>query len=105
MCNICNCLIFKYLNIQIFTTLFETLQNEEVFKKWVNRTVQSSAFEWKLNFFDFFFRDSHDHEATAMVKAQFMQLWDGLETRWGEMHQVLKYSEDLSNEPVWYSDH
>ncbi len=26
-------------------------------------------------------RDSHDHEATAMVKAQFMQLWDGLETR------------------------
>ena len=31
----------------------------------------------------FFFkcsRDSHDHEATAMVKAQFMQMWDGLET-------------------------
>jgi ATPase family AAA domain-containing protein 1 len=26
-------------------------------------------------------RDSHDHEATAMVKAQFMQLWDGLETQ------------------------
>lgn len=26
-------------------------------------------------------RDSHDHEATAMVKAQFMQMWDGLETR------------------------
>jgi hypothetical protein len=26
-------------------------------------------------------RDSNDHEATAMVKAQFMQLWDGLETR------------------------
>lgn len=25
-------------------------------------------------------RDSHDHEATAMVKAQFMTLWDGLET-------------------------
>ena len=25
-------------------------------------------------------RDSHDHEATAMVKAQFMQMWDGLET-------------------------
>lgn len=25
-------------------------------------------------------RDSHDHEATAMVKAQFMKLWDGLET-------------------------
>jgi len=25
-------------------------------------------------------RDTHDHEATAMVKAQFMQMWDGLET-------------------------
>jgi len=25
-------------------------------------------------------RNSHDHEATAMVKAQFMTLWDGLET-------------------------
>lgn len=25
-------------------------------------------------------RDSHDHEATAMIKAQFMQMWDGLET-------------------------
>lgn len=25
-------------------------------------------------------RDSHDHEATAMVKALFMTLWDGLET-------------------------
>lgn len=25
-------------------------------------------------------RDSHDHEATLMVKAQFMKLWDGLET-------------------------
>ena len=25
-------------------------------------------------------RDSHDHEATAMVKAQFMTLWDGLDT-------------------------
>ena len=25
-------------------------------------------------------RDAHDHEATAMVKAQFMQMWDGLET-------------------------
>lgn len=25
-------------------------------------------------------RDSHDHEATAMVKAQFMTLWDGVET-------------------------
>lgn len=25
-------------------------------------------------------RDSHDHEATAMVKAQFMTLWDGIET-------------------------
>lgn len=25
-------------------------------------------------------RDSHDHEATAMLKAQFMTLWDGLET-------------------------
>lgn len=25
-------------------------------------------------------RDTHDHEATAMVKAQFMTLWDGLET-------------------------
>ena len=25
-------------------------------------------------------RDSHDHEATAMVKAQFMTLWDGLNT-------------------------
>lgn len=25
-------------------------------------------------------RDSHDHEATAMIKAQFMTLWDGLET-------------------------
>lgn len=25
-------------------------------------------------------RDSHDHEATAMIKAQFMQLWDGLST-------------------------
>lgn len=25
-------------------------------------------------------RDSNDHEATAMVKAQFMTLWDGLET-------------------------
>ena len=23
-------------------------------------------------------RDSRDHEATAMIKAQFMQLWDGL---------------------------
>lgn len=23
-------------------------------------------------------RDSHDHEATAMMKAQFMMLWDGL---------------------------
>ncbi len=23
-------------------------------------------------------RNSHDHEATAMIKAQFMQLWDGL---------------------------
>lgn len=22
-------------------------------------------------------RDSHDHEATAMMKAQFMSLWDG----------------------------
>ncbi len=26
-------------------------------------------------------RDSHDHEATAMIKAQFMQLWDGLSTK------------------------
>lgn len=26
-------------------------------------------------------RDSHDHEATAMVKAQFMTLWDGLDTQ------------------------
>ena len=25
-------------------------------------------------------RDQHDHEATAMIKAQFMQLWDGLTT-------------------------
>lgn len=25
-------------------------------------------------------RDAHDHEATAMIKAQFMQMWDGLET-------------------------
>jgi len=25
-------------------------------------------------------RDQHDHEATAMIKAQFMQLWDGLST-------------------------
>jgi len=25
-------------------------------------------------------RDQHDHEATAMIKAQFMQLWDGLAT-------------------------
>ncbi|OQR71725.1 26S proteasome regulatory subunit-like, partial [Tropilaelaps mercedesae] len=25
-------------------------------------------------------RDSHDHEATAMMKAQFMTLWDGLTT-------------------------
>ncbi len=25
-------------------------------------------------------RDHHDHEATAMIKAQFMQLWDGLTT-------------------------
>lgn len=25
-------------------------------------------------------RDSHDHEATAMMKAQFMTLWDGLIT-------------------------
>ncbi len=25
-------------------------------------------------------RDCHDHEATAMIKAQFMQMWDGLET-------------------------
>lgn len=25
-------------------------------------------------------RDASDHEATAMVKAQFMQMWDGLET-------------------------
>ncbi|XP_014669294.1 PREDICTED: ATPase family AAA domain-containing protein 1-like isoform X2 [Priapulus caudatus] len=25
-------------------------------------------------------RDSHDHEATAMMKAQFMSLWDGLVT-------------------------
>lgn len=25
-------------------------------------------------------RDTHDHEATAMLKAQFMTLWDGLET-------------------------
>jgi len=25
-------------------------------------------------------RDSHDHEATAMMKAQFMSLWDGLAT-------------------------
>jgi len=25
-------------------------------------------------------RDTHDHEATAMIKAQFMQMWDGLET-------------------------
>ncbi|KAM9811003.1 outer mitochondrial transmembrane helix translocase [Neosynchiropus ocellatus] len=25
-------------------------------------------------------RSSHDHEATAMMKAQFMSLWDGLET-------------------------
>jgi SpoVK/Ycf46/Vps4 family AAA+-type ATPase len=25
-------------------------------------------------------RDSHDHEATAMIKSQFMQLWDGLAT-------------------------
>ena len=24
--------------------------------------------------------DQHDHEATAMIKAQFMQLWDGLAT-------------------------
>ena len=36
-----------------------------------------------MNMPPFFFkcsRDSHDHEATAMVKAQFMQMWDGLET-------------------------
>lgn len=25
-------------------------------------------------------RSSHDHEATAMMKAQFMSLWDGLDT-------------------------
>lgn len=25
-------------------------------------------------------RDSYDHEATAMMKAQFMSLWDGLIT-------------------------
>ena len=25
-------------------------------------------------------RNQHDHEATAMIKAQFMQLWDGLST-------------------------
>ena len=25
-------------------------------------------------------RGTHDHEATAMIKAQFMQMWDGLET-------------------------
>jgi len=25
-------------------------------------------------------RDQHDHEATAMIKAQFMQLWDGMAT-------------------------
>lgn len=25
-------------------------------------------------------RNSHDHEATAMMKAQFMSLWDGLIT-------------------------
>ena len=25
-------------------------------------------------------RNSHDHEATAMIKTQFMQLWDGLPT-------------------------
>lgn len=28
-------------------------------------------------------RDQHDHEATAMIKAQFMQLWDGLATQSG----------------------
>ena len=43
-----------------------------------------ARFSSRLLFFnDFFFkfsRDSHDHEATAMVKAQFMQMWDGLET-------------------------
>lgn len=26
-------------------------------------------------------RDTHDHEATAMIKAQFMQMWDGLSTK------------------------
>lgn len=25
-------------------------------------------------------RNTHDHEATAMMKAQFMSLWDGLNT-------------------------
>lgn len=25
-------------------------------------------------------RNSHDHEATAMMKTQFMMLWDGLST-------------------------
>lgn len=50
-------------------------------------------------------RSSSDHEATAMMKAQFMSLWDGLDTDHRcQVHTCRFYEVHIPTRDIWVTD-